>query len=78
MPNAPDAFYEIPADIRELPKLTEVEGDVFDIVNNAGAITVRALINRSASQGYSQADTTRAIGSLVAKGCLARRSIVAE
>ncbi len=61
-----------------LPVLSEVEGVIFDYINNQGAASQKGAFRIARTQGYSQAETVRAIGSLVNKGVLSRRNLTVE
>jgi len=43
-----------------------------------GAASQKGTFRIARTQGYSQADTARAIGSLVSKGILSRRNLTVE
>ena len=71
-------FYEIDLSTTSLPKLSEVEGVIFDYINDQGAASQRGAFRIARNEGYSQGKTAAAIGSLVNRGILSRRNLTVE
>jgi hypothetical protein len=69
-------FYEVNENARTLPNLTDVEGDVFDAINNAGAVTERGL--HKLLPGYPSPEIRAALSGLVGKGTIVRRTLRAH
>lgn len=60
------------------PKLSDIEGVIFDYINDQGAASLRSVVRQSRSQGYSQAETATVITSLVSKNLITRRNLKVE
>jgi len=60
------------------PELTEVEGIIFDYINDQGAASQKGAIRIARNGGYSQAETAKAISSLVSRSILSRRNLTVE
>ena len=71
-------FYEVDLSTTSLSELSEIEGIIFDYVNNQGAASQKGAFRIARNEGYSQGETARAISSLVGRGVLSRRNLTVE
>lgn len=72
-------FYEIDTNCpSSLNQLSDVEGTIFDYINNQGAASQKGTFRIARSHGFSQAETARAISQLVYRGLIARRNVTVE
>ena len=73
-------FYEVNQETSTdiLPSPNSAETVMFDYINDQGAASTKGVYRQARSHGYSAAEASKAMGTLISKNLVTRRNVTVE